>query len=74
MRVARPLIEAGYRGFAPDAVVLGSVERVAAAFAELAEMGYDEVLVRSLVSDQRKAHASLERLREVRERLGNPPL
>jgi hypothetical protein len=65
-----PVIEAGYRGFAPDAVVFGSVARVAAAFAELAEMGYDEVLVRSLVSDQPKARASIERLRGVRERLG----
>jgi alkanesulfonate monooxygenase SsuD/methylene tetrahydromethanopterin reductase-like flavin-dependent oxidoreductase (luciferase family) len=70
IRTALPVIEAGYRGFAPDAVVFGSVARVAAAFAELAEMGYDEVLVRSLVSAQPKARASIERLRGVRERLG----
>jgi alkanesulfonate monooxygenase SsuD/methylene tetrahydromethanopterin reductase-like flavin-dependent oxidoreductase (luciferase family) len=73
LRTARPVVEAGYRGFAPDALVFGSVERVAAAFAELAEMGYDEVLVRSLVSNQPKARASIERLRAVRERLGTPP-
>jgi alkanesulfonate monooxygenase SsuD/methylene tetrahydromethanopterin reductase-like flavin-dependent oxidoreductase (luciferase family) len=69
MRTAMPVVEAGYRGFAPDAVVFGSEQRVAATFAELAEMGYEEVLVRNLVSDQARARASIERLRAVRERL-----
>jgi alkanesulfonate monooxygenase SsuD/methylene tetrahydromethanopterin reductase-like flavin-dependent oxidoreductase (luciferase family) len=70
MRVVLPVVEAGYRGFAPDALVFGSAARVAEAFAELAEMGYQEVLLRNLVSDQRQARASIERLAEVRERLG----
>jgi alkanesulfonate monooxygenase SsuD/methylene tetrahydromethanopterin reductase-like flavin-dependent oxidoreductase (luciferase family) len=68
-RTALPVVEAGYRGFAPDAVVIGGQERVAAAFDQLDEMGYDEVLVRNLVPDQAMARGSIERLRGVRELL-----
>lgn len=72
-RTALPVIEAGYRGFAPDALVCGAAEQVAAAFAELAEMGYDEVLVRNLVGEQDKARGSIERLAEVKARLARHP-
>ena len=62
-----PVVEKGYRGFDPRALVIGSVEEVAERFDALYRAGYQEILVRSLVADQRAAVASLERLARVRE-------
>jgi alkanesulfonate monooxygenase SsuD/methylene tetrahydromethanopterin reductase-like flavin-dependent oxidoreductase (luciferase family) len=66
-RVAGPIVSGGYRGFHPDAFVCGSVEQVADRFRALAEMGYTDVIVRQLASEQADAVASIERLAEVRE-------
>jgi alkanesulfonate monooxygenase SsuD/methylene tetrahydromethanopterin reductase-like flavin-dependent oxidoreductase (luciferase family) len=68
-RVAGPVVGGGYRGFHPDAFVSGNVEQVAARFRELAEMGYTDVIVRQLASEQSDAVASIERLAEVSELL-----
>ena len=65
--VAGPIVAKGYRGFAPDALVWGSVDEVAARFRELAAMGYTDVIVRHLTDDQPKVMASLARLADVRE-------
>jgi alkanesulfonate monooxygenase SsuD/methylene tetrahydromethanopterin reductase-like flavin-dependent oxidoreductase (luciferase family) len=65
-RVAQPVLDAGYRGFDPAAAVVGSVDDVAAAFADLAALGYTDVLVRPLAPDQPDALACLDRLAEVR--------
>ena len=65
-RVAGPIVAAGYRGFEPDAVVYGSVEQVAGRFRALGEMGYTDVIVRQLASEQPDALASIERLAAVR--------
>jgi alkanesulfonate monooxygenase SsuD/methylene tetrahydromethanopterin reductase-like flavin-dependent oxidoreductase (luciferase family) len=67
---AEPIVRAGYRGFAPEALVWGSVEQVAEQFAALGAMGYTDVITRNLASDPAKAVASTERLGAVRERLG----
>lgn len=67
---AGPVIEAGHRGFPPDACVVGSVDETVDAFSRLAEMGYDEVLVRNLARDPSQALGCIERLGEVRRRLG----
>lgn len=64
-RVAGPIVGDGYRGFHPDALVYGSAEQVAARLRELAEMGYTDVIVRQLASEQSDAVASIERLAEV---------
>jgi alkanesulfonate monooxygenase SsuD/methylene tetrahydromethanopterin reductase-like flavin-dependent oxidoreductase (luciferase family) len=64
-RVAGPIIAGGYRGFHPDAFVYGSVEQVAERFRELADMGYTDVIVRQLASEQSHALASIERLGAV---------
>jgi alkanesulfonate monooxygenase SsuD/methylene tetrahydromethanopterin reductase-like flavin-dependent oxidoreductase (luciferase family) len=66
-RVAGPIVSGGYRGFHPDAFVSGSVEQVADRFRALAEMGYTDVIVRQLASEQADAVASIERLAAVRE-------
>jgi alkanesulfonate monooxygenase SsuD/methylene tetrahydromethanopterin reductase-like flavin-dependent oxidoreductase (luciferase family) len=68
-RVAGPVIAAGYRGLDPHAFVYGSVEQVAARFRELADVGYTDVIVRQLASEQSDAVASIERLAEVSQLL-----
>ncbi len=67
--VRRGALDAGYRGFPEEAIVCGSVERVADLFTEFAEMGYDEILVRNLVGDQKRALSCLEQVGRVRELL-----
>ena len=63
------VVSAGYRGFDPDALVIGGAERTAERFRELGEMGYTDVIVRNLVSDQAAALRCIERLARVRELL-----
>jgi alkanesulfonate monooxygenase SsuD/methylene tetrahydromethanopterin reductase-like flavin-dependent oxidoreductase (luciferase family) len=64
------VVAAGYRGFAPDVPIVGNVEHVAGALSKFAELGYTDVIVRNLVGDQRAALGCIERLAEVRERVG----
>jgi len=68
-RVARPVLEGGYRGMDPSATVVGGPEEVARRFAGYAAMGYDHVLVRHLADDQDEVLASFARLGEVRRAL-----
>ena len=65
-RVAGPILERGYRGFDPAAPVVGGPAKVAASFAELAEMGYTDVIIRHLADDQTEVLRSYARLAEVR--------
>lgn len=67
---AGKVIAAGYRGFSPEATIIGDVEAVAKAFADLARIGFTDVLIRNLVPDQDKALASIARLAQVREFVG----
>lgn len=66
-RVARPVLDGGYRGMDPAATVVGSPDQVAERFAGYAAMGYDHVLVRHLADDQKEVLASFARLARVRE-------
>jgi alkanesulfonate monooxygenase SsuD/methylene tetrahydromethanopterin reductase-like flavin-dependent oxidoreductase (luciferase family) len=61
------VVAAGYRGFAPEATIVGDIEAVASAFNELAEAGFTDILIRNLVPDQEKALASIRRLAAVKE-------
>ena len=63
------LIAAGYRGFAPEALVVGDIESVAAEFDRYGALGYEEVVVRHVTVPQADALASFARLSEVRARL-----
>ncbi|MEZ4712078.1 MAG: LLM class flavin-dependent oxidoreductase [Caldilineaceae bacterium] len=60
------VIKAGYRGFAPDATIVGDAQSVAAAFQEYADMGYTDIIIRNLVADQEKALGCIGRLAEVK--------
>ncbi len=68
-RVAKPVVDGGYRGFRPEACTYGSAEQVAEQLAPYGEMGYTDVIVRHLVDDQSEVLRSLERLGAVREAL-----
>ena len=63
---AGPVIARGYRGFDPAALVAGTAEQVAERFRALGAMGYTDVIIRHLVSDQPKVLASMARLEAVR--------
>ena len=64
------VVSAGYRGFSPEATIVGDAEAVAQAFNDLAEIGFTDILVRNLVSDQSKALACIARLAKVKELVG----
>ncbi len=68
-RVARPVLDAGYRGFDPAAVVVGGPEQVAAQFVRLADLGYSDVIIRPLAKDQADTLGCLERAGVVRLQL-----
>jgi len=68
-RVGRAMVAAGYRGFAPSALVWGSVAEVADRLRALGALGYTDVIVRHLTNDHAKVLGSLARLGEVRAAL-----
>ena len=57
----------GYRGFNPEALVIGDAESVARQFDELGSLGYTDVIVRNLHPEYRDAILSTERLAQVIE-------
>lgn len=63
---AGKIVASGYRGFAPEAIIAGDVAQVAAAFSELAQAGFTDILIRNLVPDQDRALATIARLAEVK--------
>jgi alkanesulfonate monooxygenase SsuD/methylene tetrahydromethanopterin reductase-like flavin-dependent oxidoreductase (luciferase family) len=68
-QVVQPYIDAGYRGFSEESLITGSVEAVAEQFAELAGMGYTDVIVRNISADQKESLACIERLADVKRLL-----
>lgn len=66
-RIAAPILDRGYRGFDPSAVIYGSRESVARQMRSYAAHGFTDVIVRSLVADQEVALGTIERLKDVRE-------
>ncbi len=67
--VAGPIVERGYRGIDPSALVYGSVEEVAEQLRQYSEMGYTDVLIRHITNEQAQVLASIERAGRVRELL-----
>jgi alkanesulfonate monooxygenase SsuD/methylene tetrahydromethanopterin reductase-like flavin-dependent oxidoreductase (luciferase family) len=68
-RVAEPIVAHGYRGLPRESLVVGGVEQVSQAFADLGDLGYSHVLVRHIADDQGEVLASYERLGTVRSQL-----
>jgi alkanesulfonate monooxygenase SsuD/methylene tetrahydromethanopterin reductase-like flavin-dependent oxidoreductase (luciferase family) len=69
-RVVEPYVQRGYRGFPEEALLFGSVSEVADELVRLRELGFSDVIVRNISADQGEALATIERLAEVRARLG----
>jgi alkanesulfonate monooxygenase SsuD/methylene tetrahydromethanopterin reductase-like flavin-dependent oxidoreductase (luciferase family) len=59
----------GYRGFDPEALIIGDVASVAASFQAIADIGFTDIIVRNLHHNGDEAIASTERLSLVRETL-----
>jgi alkanesulfonate monooxygenase SsuD/methylene tetrahydromethanopterin reductase-like flavin-dependent oxidoreductase (luciferase family) len=72
-RAMAPYLERNYRGIAPEALLIGSVEQVAERISQLGRMGYTDVITRNITADQPQALATIERLGEVRGLLGGEP-
>jgi alkanesulfonate monooxygenase SsuD/methylene tetrahydromethanopterin reductase-like flavin-dependent oxidoreductase (luciferase family) len=68
-RVAQPIIDAGYRGFAREAIVYGAPDEVAQRFEALAALGCTDVIVRHLADDQAAVLRSFEQFPAVRAKL-----
>lgn len=56
---------AGYRGFKPEALAIGTIDQVAGSFVTLGEMGYSDIIVRNMTNDQNQALDSISRLGEL---------
>lgn len=63
------IVGRGYRGFDPQALLIGSVESVSAELAAFAAMGFDHVLMRCISNEQQKAVACIEAMGAVRKLL-----
>ncbi len=68
-KLKQQYLQKGYRGFSEDALMVGSVQEVAAQMAEFGQLGYTDVIVRNISSDQGEALATIERLAEVAQQL-----
>ncbi len=60
-------LRSGYRGFSEDALLIGDVDQVAQRIAELGAMGYTDVIIRNISSEQSEALATIERLAIVQQ-------
>ena len=69
-KIGGSVVSAGYRGFPPDATIVGDVQAVASAIEELRQMGYTDVIIRNLVPDQAQALASIRRMGDVKRLVG----
>ena len=67
-RVGDHLVAAGYRGFEREAVAYGDPERVAEQLAVYAELGFTDVIIRSMTTGE-SGDRSVELAAEVRDRL-----
>lgn len=65
----RQMISAGYRGLDESQLVFGGVERVAERLAELAKLGVDDFVIRTMKVSQDRALESIALAGEVREAL-----
>ena len=67
--VRRQVNQTGYRGFSMDALTIGDADQVASEFRTLYEIGYTDIIIRSLHPDQGHTIASLQRLAKVKDLL-----
>jgi len=68
-RAIEPYLAAGYRGIPPEALLVGSVGEVADQVAQLAALGYTEIIVRNISADQTECLKTIALLSEVKAAL-----
>ncbi len=68
-KLAGDMLAAGYRGMRPEMVLSGTPDDVASEMAELAALGTDEVMCRTMGIDEQTDLETIERLGEVRSLL-----
>lgn len=61
--------EKGYRGFNPEALVIGDAASVAETFRDVEALGYTDIIIRNLHPDPSLAIASTERVADVKSAL-----
>jgi len=71
-RVRLEVSKQGYRGFSPEALIIGDAEEVADAFCALERVGYTDIIIRNLHTDPDKAVQSTERLARVKSLITSP--
>lgn len=57
----------GYRGFDPEALIIGDVDQVVQQLRQFESLGYTDIITRNLHTDPARALASMERLGQVRQ-------
>jgi len=67
LNVRQALGSKGYRGFDPDALVIGDADEVAEQFLRYGALGYTDIIVRNLHREYHRAIESTERLSRVVE-------
>lgn len=65
----REITAKGYRGFDPDALIIGDVQSVAEKMQQFETLGFTDIIIRNLHTDADRAVASIQRLGKVRELL-----
>jgi len=68
--VTQPYIDNGYRGMDQDALMVGTVEQVAEKMEAFGDVGYTDICIRNISTNQAEALATIERLAEVKRLLG----
>lgn len=67
----KPYIEKGYRGIAPEALLVGSIEEVAGQLRTLQGQGYTDVIVRNISTTQHECLDCIRRLAVVKTMLNS---
>ena len=57
----------GYRGFDPEALIIGTADEVASKFEGFGKLGYTDIIVRNCHHDPDSAVASIQRLADVKK-------
>lgn len=64
---ATALVEAGYRGMGLDTLLVGDPDDVAARLQAMADVGYDDVIIRTMTADQADALESIRLLGQLHQ-------
>jgi len=63
------IADKGYRGFDPDALIIGDVQTTAEKMQQFGTLGFTDIIIRNLHTDPHRAVESIRRLGQVRELL-----